>query len=60
MPQFLWEQRRANEIIPIPMEWQVKQRAMHLHLQKQPEQPLALIHTWIVSALMSVLNGDKR
>ena len=28
--------------------------------QKQTEQPLALIHTWIFSGLMWLLNGDKR
>ena len=27
---------------------------------KQTEHPLALIHTWIVSGLMWLLNGDKR
>ena len=28
--------------------------------QKQTEQLLALVHTWIVSGLMWLLNGDKR
>ena len=35
-------------------------RLVNYPQQKQTKQPLALIHTWIVSGLMSVLNGDKR